>query len=99
MSAGQRVFPKASRWRNFVGNPTFWRCVKYGGWLPVAVFVTHNVYSVGNIGGPSMMPTFNPDYYSSPLHSDVVLLERWQVKGSLPFLGQRYRRGDVVTLW
>ena len=38
-------------------------------------------------------PTFNPDISGSPLHHDVVLLERWSVALN------KYQRGDVVTLW
>lgn len=38
-------------------------------------------------------PTFNPDIAGSPLHHDVVLLERWSIGL------HTYTRGDVVTLW
>jgi hypothetical protein len=40
-----------------------------------------------------MQPTFNPDIAGSPLHHDVVLLERWSIALN------KYTRGDVVTLW
>lgn len=40
-----------------------------------------------------MQPTFNPLHAATPLHHDVVLLDRWSVAANL------YARGDVVTLW
>ncbi|KAK6903101.1 mitochondrial inner membrane protease subunit 2 [Kwoniella mangroviensis CBS 10435] len=62
-------------------------------WVPVGIFFTRHVYSLASVTGGSMQPTFNPNLSSSPLHHDVVLLERWSVAIN------RFRRGDVVTLW
>lgn len=76
-------------------------------WVPVGVFFTRHVYSFASITGSSMQvrpatpilhkadkqPTFNPDLAASPLHHDVVLLQRWSI--SL----HQYKRGDVVTLY
>jgi inner membrane protease subunit 2 len=62
-------------------------------WIPVGIFFTRHVYSVATISGASMQPTFNPAFASSPLHQDVVLLDRWTVGLNI------FRRGDVVTLW
>ncbi|GHJ87968.1 hypothetical protein NliqN6_4370 [Naganishia liquefaciens] len=62
-------------------------------WIPVGIFFTRHVYSVATISGASMQPTFNPSFASSPLHHDVVLLDRWSVGLNI------FRRGDVVTLW
>lgn len=62
-------------------------------WIPVGIFFTRHIYSVATISGASMQPTFNPAFASSPLHHDVVLLDRWTVGLNI------FRRGDVVTLW
>ncbi|KIR59870.1 mitochondrial inner membrane protease subunit 2 [Cryptococcus bacillisporus CA1873] len=62
-------------------------------WVPVGVFFTRHVYSLATVTGGSMQPTFNPDLATNPLHNDVVLLERWS-----PAMN-KYKRGDVVTLW
>lgn len=62
-------------------------------WIPVGIFFTRHVYSVATISGASMQPTFNPTFAASPLHHDVVLLDRWSVGLNI------FRRGDVVTLW
>lgn len=62
-------------------------------WIPVGIFFTRHVYSVATISGASMQPTFNPSFASSPLHHDVVLLDRWSIGLNI------FRRGDVVTLW
>lgn len=66
-------------------------------WLAVGVYTNRNICSINRINGPSMTPTFNPDYYTAPLHQDVILVEKWQVKGTVPRMGMRFRRGDVVT--
>jgi inner membrane protease subunit 2 len=50
-------------------------------------------YWVINITGSSMVPTFNPDIKTSPLHNDVVLLERWS-----PIINN-IQREDVVAFW
>ncbi|OCF44134.1 mitochondrial inner membrane protease subunit 2 [Kwoniella heveanensis CBS 569] len=62
-------------------------------WVPVGIFFTRHVYSLASVTGGSMQPTFNPNLSSKPLHHDVVLLERWSVALN------RFRKGDVVTLW
>lgn len=53
-----------------------------------------NGFTLINVDGGSMTPTFNPDYWSGRnWHSDIVFVNRWAItRGS-------YRRGDVVTMW
>ncbi|RXK40672.1 mitochondrial inner membrane protease subunit 2 [Tremella mesenterica] len=67
--------------------------IRIAAWIPVGIFFTRNVYSLAHITGVSMQPTFNPNLSTSPLHHDVVLLERWSIRM------HQYCRGDVVTLW
>ncbi|KAJ9095991.1 hypothetical protein QFC21_005354 [Naganishia friedmannii] len=61
-------------------------------WVPVGIFFTRHIYSVATISGASMQPTFNPGFAASPLHHDVVLLDRWTVGLNV------FKRGEVVTL-
>ncbi|KAL7424149.1 hypothetical protein Q5752_001734 [Cryptotrichosporon argae] len=79
--------------RRFFQHPAFRESVKVLAWVPVGVFFIRHVYSVANISGTSMQPTFNPHSATAPLHKDVVLLERWSVALN------HFHRGDVVTLW
>lgn len=65
------------------------------GWIPVAAFITSHLYSLGNVTGASMSPTFNGAYSTavSSGRSDVVLLNR-TIKVQL----EKLRAGDIVTL-
>ncbi|KAK4686671.1 hypothetical protein P7C73_g3448, partial [Tremellales sp. Uapishka_1] len=78
---------------NFFRNPSLRDGFRILAWVPVGIFFTRHVYSLASVTGASMQPTFNPDLAASPLHHDVVLLERWSVALN------KYKRGDVVTLW
>ncbi|PWN47231.1 LexA/Signal peptidase, partial [Violaceomyces palustris] len=64
-------------------------------WLPVAAFITSHIFSIGNVTGGSMSPTFNGPYQEASMansRSDLVLLNRWAA-GT-----HSYRVGDIVTL-
>ncbi|SNX83023.1 related to inner mitochondrial membrane peptidase 2 [Melanopsichium pennsylvanicum] len=77
--------------RNKLGRTLF-----FLGWVPVAAFITSNCYSLGNVTGGSMSPTFNgPHHVASVANSpsDVVLLNR-----SVKYQHHRLKAGDVVTL-
>lgn len=66
------------------------------GWIPVAAFITSHLYSLGNVTGGSMSPTFNGPHSiasASSARSDVVLLNR-TIKVQLDQL----KAGDIVTL-
>lgn len=66
------------------------------GWIPVAAFITSHLYSIGNVTGGSMSPTFNgPHHIASAANarSDVVLLNR-----TVKYKHNELRTGDIVTL-
>ncbi|SAM81092.1 related to inner mitochondrial membrane peptidase 2 [Ustilago bromivora] len=66
------------------------------GWIPVAAFISTYFYSVGNVTGGSMSPTFNGPYTTASASnspSDVVLLNR-----TLTYNHNELRPGDIVTL-
>ncbi|GAC96105.1 hypothetical protein PHSY_003685 [Pseudozyma hubeiensis SY62] len=63
------------------------------GWIPVSLFVTSHLYSLGNVTGSSMSPTFNGPPSTTSITSDVVLLNR-TIKVSL----DKLKAGDIVTL-
>ncbi|CDW98118.1 hypothetical protein [Sporisorium scitamineum] len=66
------------------------------GWIPVAAFITSHLYSLGNVTGGSMSPTFNGPYAEASAanaRSDVVLLNR-----TVKYKYDELRPGDIVTL-
>ncbi|TKY87249.1 hypothetical protein EX895_003926 [Sporisorium graminicola] len=66
------------------------------GWIPVAAFITSHLYSLGNVTGGSMSPTFNGPYAEASAanaRSDVVLLNR-----TVKYKHDELRPGDIVTL-
>ena len=66
------------------------------GWIPVAAFITSHLYSLGNVTGASMSPTFNGPYATASAanaRSDVVLLNR-----TVKVKHDELRAGDIVTL-
>ncbi|GAC76810.1 mitochondrial inner membrane protease, subunit IMP2 [Moesziomyces antarcticus T-34] len=66
------------------------------GWIPVAAFITSHLYSLGNVTGGSMSPTFNGPYAEASAanaRADVVLLNR-----SVSYQHNELRPGDIVTL-
>ncbi|KAJ9478065.1 Mitochondrial inner membrane protease subunit 2 [Pseudozyma hubeiensis] len=63
------------------------------GWIPVSLFITSHLYSLGNVTGSSMSPTFNGPPSLTSTTSDVVLLNR-TIKVSL----DKLKAGDIVTL-
>ncbi|CBQ72067.1 related to inner mitochondrial membrane peptidase 2 [Sporisorium reilianum SRZ2] len=66
------------------------------GWIPVAAFITSHLYSLGNVTGGSMSPTFNGAYAEASAanaRSDVVLLNR-----TIKYKHDELRPGDIVTL-
>ncbi|EJU06404.1 LexA/Signal peptidase [Dacryopinax primogenitus] len=60
-------------------------------WVPFGIMFTQVGYSVINIKGNSMQPTFNPE---SSLRKDMVLLNRFVAWWDVTQL----KRGDVITL-
>ncbi|KAJ7129807.1 signal peptidase, partial [Mycena epipterygia] len=60
-------------------------------WLPAAVLLTTDFYTLKQISGRSMQPTLNPD--ESLLWRDVGVWDRISIHTLL-----RYGRGDIVAL-
>ncbi|SPO23360.1 related to inner mitochondrial membrane peptidase 2 [Ustilago trichophora] len=89
-------FPHPSSPRRNQRRSTLSRTLFALGWIPVAAFITSHLYSLGNVTGGSMSPTFNGPYpvaSAANAPSDVVLLNR-----TVKVKHQELKAGDIVTL-
>ncbi|KAL1413660.1 hypothetical protein Q8F55_001439 [Vanrija albida] len=90
----RRASPYLHATRAFLTDPRVVFTGNVLAWIPVGIFFVRHVYSMSQITGRSMLPTFNKDQERTGW-KDHVLLDRW----SWSWGRWALQRGDVVTLW